>query len=262
MLIGTASLFLREYSLLEGMGIVSEAGYDCLEIWADHLREQGDDPESLRHRAGELGLGLTLHAPSYDLNPFSTNPGVRRESERQIFAALELAPVLGAELIVVHPGRLTSSWDTPEGCFPRLLEFAETLGGKAGELGIEATMELMEVRPKEFFQTPEDAARLMERNIPNLGLTVDIAHLHTLGGAVELFQAIDDQWISHIHLSDSGPGRTHLPLGQGEVDIAGVMAAISPGYSGIVNIEGYVPGKGKETIAANIRYLRTALEGI
>ncbi len=260
MRIGTASAFFREFKLKQTINLVAEAGYDCLEIWADHMREQGDSPKQVYQLAREAGLCLSLHGPSYDLNPLSNNPGIRQESIKQLTEALRLASELEVELMVVHPGRFSSSWDTEELFFPRLVDFVSSLATEARPLGVELSIELMEVRAKEFFQTPEDAAKLMNNNIPGVGITVDIAHFYTLGDEVALLKQINPKWINHVHLSDSGAERTHLPLGQGEVDIGAVLQTLPASYDGIINIEGYIPGQGMDIVKANIDYLRGLLK--
>lgn len=260
MRIGTSSSFFRDLSLETTIQNVSGVGYDSLEIWADHLHDQEEDPKSIRIEADRCGIGLTLHAPCYDLNPLSSNPGIRRESVNQLMEALELAADLEAELVVIHPGRFSSSRDTTEIFFPRLVDFSLLMSARATELGVRITLELMEKRSKEFFQTPADAARLMGHTDADFGLTVDIAHFHTLGNEVALIGEMKPEWIQHIHLSDSGPEFTHLPLGQGKVDIAGALAALPSDFTGIINIEGSISGRGKETVLSNIHYLRKIVE--
>ncbi len=264
MRIGLASVFLHEYSPLRTLELAAEAGYDCLELWADHLRLHTDSPAAIRTRAADLGLTLTLHAPHYDLNPLAFNPVIRESSQQELFQALELGAALGVELLVVHPGRLSTPWDTPEAGFEALFQFARTLGRRAQDLGLLACLELMEKTGKEFFLTPEHGRSLLQQRIPHIGLTVDIAHLHTLGapgGAAGLMKTFTSGSISHVHLSDSGPQATHLPLGLGEVDIAGALAALPADYAGIVTIEGHVPGRGKEIIVKNREYLNRLLFG-
>ena len=97
----------------------------------------------------------------------------------------------------------------------------------------------MEARPREFFITPEDGAKLMAAlAFSNTGLTVDIAHLNTFTDPLKAIGQIDPKSIFHFHLSDNRPDRTHLPLGQGHIDIPGVLKAIAPWYEGLVSLEG------------------------
>ncbi len=262
MRIGLASVFLQEYPPLEALSLAAEAGYDCVELWADHLRLHPAPPAALRARAEELGLELSLHAPHYDLNPLAFNPDIRESSQRQLLEALELGAALGARIVVLHPGRLSAPWSTSAQAFDTLFAFAARLEQQAARLDVLACVELMENKDKEFFQTPEDGALLLAQKLPHIGLTVDIAHLHTLGdpqGAAGVLRRFQPRGFDHVHLSDSGPQATHLPLGQGAVNLAEVLDALPSGYAGKVIIEGYVPGRGKEIIRENLTFLRGLL---
>jgi sugar phosphate isomerase/epimerase len=87
------------------------------------------------------------------------------------------------------------------------------------------------------------------------GLTVDLAHLNTLGDPVGLFAELDPAWIAHMHLSDNAPHRVHLPLGDGLMDLGAVLEAVQGVYSGLVSLEGSVPGKGEGLLVRNLAYL-------
>ena len=77
------------------------------------------------------------------------------------------------------------------------------------------------------------------------------------GKAIEqFFSRIQSEWIFHAHLSDFSPASTHVPLGQGSLDIDGALQALRTHYQGVVIVEGYVPGAGLQTIEANRDYLR------
>lgn len=104
MKIAASTTTTRELPLLETLGIVRDLGYDALEIWAEHLWEQGVDPGRLGAETAARGLALSVHGPTRDLNVTSANPGIRAESQRQYFAALDDAAALQASVVVFHPG--------------------------------------------------------------------------------------------------------------------------------------------------------------
>lgn len=262
MKISFSSPFLRNYSILETLDRAKSVGYDGVEIWADHFYRYDDRADTIRNKAHELGLELTLHAPSYDLNPISSNAGIAKESKRQIFEAIVLAEVLGAKLIVIHPGRFSSSQDTKDIFFPKLIAFAKEVSEFSKEKALRVTFEMMEKRPKEFFQTPQDAKILMNEKIDGIGLTVDIAHLYTVGDEKEMIENLDDAWIKHIHISDSGYGKTHLPLGEGEVDLGGALRLLPKEYDGFLTIEAAIIGRGEELVEKNFHYINRLLKEI
>ncbi|EDM22897.1 hypothetical protein [Caminibacter mediatlanticus] len=43
--------------------------YDSVEIWEDHFYLYNKDVNLIKNSAKNLNLNLTLHMPSYDINP-------------------------------------------------------------------------------------------------------------------------------------------------------------------------------------------------
>ncbi|MBW3666046.1 MAG: sugar phosphate isomerase/epimerase, partial [Actinobacteria bacterium] len=90
----------------------------------------------------------------------------------------------------------------------------------------------------------------------------DLAHSYTNGDPVEFLRSMNFSYIGHIHLSDSKPGKVHVPLGEGEIDLFSLYEAIVElGYEGIVNIEGYEPGRGTDLIVSNKRVIDRLTRG-
>jgi sugar phosphate isomerase/epimerase len=256
MKIGIATTVLREHSVTYALDQIARAGYHSAEVWLWHLERTGEDPRVLARQAKSLGLALTLHAPSADLNPTSTNLPIARESRRQIAASLEVAAQLQARAVAVHPGRKTVSRSDPELVWGQLMDWLGNLDDQAARLGLRIGLELMEKLPLEVFMLPEDAARLMSASWRSLGLTVDLAHLNTHGDPPRLLADLAPPWITHVHLSDNAPTRVHLPLGAGTMDLGAALAAIARVYDGIVSIEGSTPGQGVSLLAENMACLR------
>jgi sugar phosphate isomerase/epimerase len=253
---GVSTYFLKERSLPGALELIARLGYASAEIWMEHYLASGQRPATIARRARELGIGLTVHASSYDLNILSTNAGIRRESLRQVHASLRLAAELGATVATVHPGALSSAREDQHAAWRYLEETAAILDQWAGESGIRVGIENMENRGKEIFCLPADVARLLEPPRRHLCLTLDLAHTQTHMDPLAYVKQIPAQWIGHVHLSDNGPSATHLPLGQGELPVEALLKALGRVYSGIVSLEGYIPGKGESLLSDNMHYLR------
>ena len=89
-----------------------------------------------------------------------------------------------------------------------------------------------------------------------VGLAIDVANATTVGSPGRYVAEVEGDWIVHVHLSDSRAGAVHLPLGEGDLDIKALLAALQQKYDGLVIIEGYVPGRGEEVAAHDIGFLR------
>ncbi len=250
----------RELALGEALELAAALGYEALEVWAEHLWEQGAAPGALRTAAASYGLGLTLHGPQRDLNVTSTNAGIRRESQRQYLAALDDAAAMGARLVVFHPGATSSSGDDAAAFWPALEVFFREVAERAAALGLRAGIENMERRRLEFVTTPELVVGLLTRiGHPALGLTLDLAHQFYNGDELRL-EALRPHLL-HVHVSGSTRDKVHVPLTDGIYPLQPTVATLAGWFSGIVTIEGFVRGRAREVLEENLRTIKRWLSG-
>jgi sugar phosphate isomerase/epimerase len=235
---------LWKSGVLGALEAFARVGFAASEVWAQHLWESGTSAEQVAKHAQELGLRLSLHAPSYDLNPLSSNPEIRAISRRQVLESFETAMKLGARVVVVHPGGLSSSTDAVEEYWVRLEEYTIILNEHAGKLGLMIGIEGMEKKRLQFVTDLPALKRLagiLETNdLTHCGLTLDVAHAATIGDALEFVQ--NTPRIVHAHLSDSSPSKTHALLGEGLLNLPEIIPTLlqrlehSP--HGLIAIEG------------------------
>ncbi|UCC77967.1 MAG: sugar phosphate isomerase/epimerase [Anaerolineales bacterium] len=252
----SSTWFLGERSVKEALEVIARCGFTAAEVWMEHLLRTGEPPEEVRERAQTLAMSLSLHGASYDLNVASVNPGIRQESLRQVHQSIITAAHLGAAIVVLHPGRLSASRGSVDDCWQWLTEAVALMDQWASQEGVCVGLEAMEKRAKEIYVTPADVRRMLSKGWRNVGLTLDIAHAYTLMDPVDYMAQLDDAWITHVHLSDSTAERVHVPLGRGQLDVSAALTGLSQRYQGVVNLEGYVPGRGEETICHNFAYLQ------
>ncbi len=253
----SSTWFLGERSVKEALEVIARCGFTAAEVWMEHLWRTGEPPEEVKERARTLGMQLSLHGASYDLNIASANLGIRQESLRQVHESIVTAARLGAMVVVLHPGRLSASRGSVDDCWQWLTEAVALMDQWAGQEGVRVGLEAMEKRPKEIYVSPADVRRMLSKGWSNVGLTLDIAHTYTLMDPLDYMAQLDNAWISHVHLSDSSAKGVHVPLGRGQLDVAAALTGLSQRYQGLVNLEGYVPGRGEETICHNFAYLRS-----
>ena len=106
---GTSTWFFQEYPVIEALKHIWDCGFHAAEIWMEHLWKPEQSTKEIIRYAQDLGMELTLHSSSYDLNITSTNPGIRQESLRQVKQSILIGKQLGVKTVVVHPGHLSSS---------------------------------------------------------------------------------------------------------------------------------------------------------
>jgi sugar phosphate isomerase/epimerase len=253
---GISSWFYQDRSIIEALNRISECGFGAVEIWMHHLWKTKERPQDIARCAKELGLTLSLHDASYDVNMTSINPWIRKESLRQTKASIETAPRLGAELVVVHPGRLSASKGGIDECWGFMREALTVINEWAQQEGVRVGIEAMENKSKHVFVYPSDMMKLLGSGGSQIGLTMDIAHAAGFMDPVSFIEQIDIRQLVHVHLSDGTETVTHAPLGTGRVDIDAILNLLDSKYNGLVIVEGYVPGKGSETVLRNAQYLK------
>ncbi len=235
-----ATRLLWHSGVLGALKQISKAGFSASEVWAQHLWESNTTPEEVRAKAGNLELQLSLHAPSYDLNPLSSNPEIRAISRHQVLASLETAARMGANMIVVHPGHVSSTTDDLETYWHRLLEFVSDLNSRAAMLGVKVGIEGMEKKRLQFVTDLESLTRLgfllEQHHFEHVGITLDVAHAGTLGEPLEYLR--ETPRLIHAHLSDSSPSKTHALLGEGDLGLDAIVPKLLTTFEGLIAIEG------------------------
>ncbi len=257
LIFGINTWFFQEYSVKDTLIKIKKIGFQAAEVWMEHLLKTGERPEDIRDISLKLDLELSLHATSYDINLTSINRGIREESRRQAVDAITTGARMGANIVVMHPGRLSASRVNKAECWEQLLEVLKFLDEIADKKSVKIGLEAMEKRSKEIVVTPKDLHFLFDRSWKRTGLTLDIAHANTLEDPIQYIKKINKSWIYHLHISDAAPGKTHIPLGRGTIKINKIIEELKEFYNGLIIVEGYIPSEGEEIAKENFNYLKS-----
>ncbi len=237
MRIGVSSRLFGGYSLSEGVRLAQEQGYAGVELWYEDLLPVDD---SVRSELANVAVEYYVHAASRDVNFLSVNPRIARVSLEELLRSLELAAELSANAVVVHPGHMSSSKDAPAIYWERLVCALKSLVARATELNVRLVVENMEVRSKEIVVYPADVVALLRSfDEQELSICLDLAHANTTGSVEGFLEPKLWNRVSHIHLSNSADGRTHLPLAQGHAVVTSTLWHTLRTFSGPVVVEGY-----------------------
>jgi sugar phosphate isomerase/epimerase len=247
----SSNAFTR-YSLPETIRIISEIGYEGIEIMADvphayplHLTER--EIERTRELLSETGLGISninafMHnadGDTYHPSWIEKDPGERARRVEYTLRCIDLAHKLGAPHISTEPGGPLEGISREQG----LAWFREGLGQieqSAREKGINILIEpepsLLIENSSQFLEIYED----LDHRI--FGLNFDIGHFFCVGEDPCGLVAKLKECAFHFHLEDIAPSRAHhhLMLGEGAIDIPAVLSAIEAGgFDGFVTVELY-----------------------
>jgi sugar phosphate isomerase/epimerase len=260
-LFAPATRLLWSAGILGALEGIAKAGFCAAEVWASHITDSGIPPFLVKKRADELGLKLSLHAPSYDLNPLSSNSEIRSLSRRLVLDSLEVAAQLGAKVAVVHPGALSSTTDDPENYWGKLEEFVVQLDSRAARLGLTVAIEAMEKKKLQFITSISSlerlAALMVSVNARHVGICLDIAHAGTIGNPEEFLARVPR--VVHVHLSDTSEEKTHALLGEGRLALQQIIPQIlekMQNNKGLIVIEGRLASDEPRAIAVAADYLQ------
>lgn len=232
-----SSPLLWAHDTLDVLQRAADLGYDGVELWAFSLLQEKQDPSAVRRKAEELGLVVTLHALSWDLNPTSRLEAIRKASLNELHRSVDLAAEVGAELVALHPGRVTVPYDDGAAYWDALVRAIQELADHAAQLGLQLGVEHMEPRQGEYVVRAEQANALMEAvGRSNVGITLDVAHIPWGEDEAEFVRRL--RRVVHVHFSDADESRLHLPLGQGRRNLQSCLRALG-GFSGCVVLEGF-----------------------
>ncbi|MFH1773924.1 MAG: sugar phosphate isomerase/epimerase family protein [Methanobacteriota archaeon] len=221
--IGVSSLAFLRYSAEDTVRRVGELGFEIWEIIPEekHLKK---DYSKVKELAESYDLNFVVHAPFSDLNIASLNEGIREASLSQIFKSIELADFLEAELINIHPGRLSPlgtffrerAWEVNLQSIGRILEFAS-------QHGVKVSLENTPNFTGAFCCKLEEIQEVLQHFGGQLAFTLDVGHANTCGKIEKFIEALKHS-LCHVHLHDnSGSDDTHAEIGKGNIDFKKVL---------------------------------------
>ena len=208
---------------------VAAAGYAGVELFDGNLIDYEDRPGDLRQLLEANGLQLVA---VYSGANFIFAEILEEELWR-IRRAAALAAKLDAEQLVVGGGAQRST-GTSDGDYSRLADALDRVAGIAEEHGLRASYH---PHLSTIVETPEQLECVMSSS--RIDFCPDTAHLAVGGGdPAELIRRYADR-ISYVHLKDfSVDPFAFLPLGQGELDLAAILAELADaGYDGWITVE-------------------------
>ena len=235
---GCTYTWLHQEPLEHALATLADHGFTTFELTtaSPHLFTRHCGPYErarLKRLLGSLGLRPVSVNPSYaDINVISTNPEIQRISEQQIASEIDLAHELGAEFVVLIPGRRHQLSPAPADAAIAVLEgVLERLVARAERLGVTLTLENS---PYGFLGTSAEQLEIVERfDSPHLGLTYDVANALAIEDPCDALRHIAGR-LRLVHVSDTWTDRwAHTSVGRGEVDFAAFAATLREvGYAG------------------------------
>lgn len=236
-------------SMRRALTDIADTGYEGVEMFDGNLVEHAANPDELAGLFAETDLELV----SVYTGANFIYADIRPDEMARIRRSAELAARFGARTLAVGGGAIRAG-GTREDDHDVLADALDEVTDIASGRGLAASFH---PHLGTIVQSPEEVAAVLDRS--RIGFCPDTAHL-AAGGCdpAEIIRAHADR-VDHVHLKDlRRETTTFLPLGEGELDLPDVAAAIrDAGYDDWIIVElDYYDGDPREAAAAS----RSSLE--
>ena len=230
MKIGASTLAGLKDKLEDSLNFIENLGLEYAEI----LHQYPNDmvyPDIFE----SYNLKYSIHAPFMDVNIASLQTKSRLNSINQVKSSVDLASQIGAECVVVHPGIITYLGRNFESEVYKLANNSiKEIGDYGNDCGVMVAIENMPNFEGMIYKSIPDLNDILIEY--GMAMTLDIGHANHAGYAVD--EMYFDS-IKHIHAHDNnGDDDSHLPLGEGSIDLKGIINKLEmKKYCGIYIIE-------------------------
>ena len=250
---GFSANAFREYTPIETIEAVADAGYSGIELLFDrpHLYPPDTDEETIervRETLGENDLAVSncnafmltaiegFHHPSY----IEADPDYRERRIEYTKGALRLAAALGHDYISIEPGGPIPDGEDREWALETFVKSLREVLPVAEETGVDLHVE---PEPDLLIETSEEFLDFADRiDHPRVRCNFDAGHLFSVGeDPIEAYDRLAD-YVDHVHLDDIPEDRRHehTQLGAGAMDLDGFLSALEADeYDGFVTVELY-----------------------
>jgi len=257
-------------TLAKTISIIADIGYQGIEIMADapHAFPLYFTDEDIRETRKLLDLkqiqisniNAFMHNADGDVyHPswIEKDPSERARRVDYTIRCIDLAEKLGAQHISTEPGGPLEGISREEG----MTFFLEGLRNVEGEARRKKIKILIEPEPGLLIENSDQFLEIYNELDPAVfGLNFDIGHFFCVGEDPAALVTPLKHCSFHFHLEDIDSSRRHhhLMLGEGAIDIPGVLNSIeATGFPGFVTVELYTYAENAEEAARDaFQYLR------
>ena len=247
---------------------VARCGYDSIELLGQPSAFDVDTINRLRERTGvQVGSLCMIYTPDTDI--VSADESVRRHARDYILHMLELAGLVGVEIVPITP---TACMKTrPEAPIEQEWEWARDTIRVAGEAAQEHGIRIV-IEPWNRYETylinRLDQAVRMAREVDhsNVGVKGDLFHMNIEELDIPAAIRATGSLLWHLDVADS----TRAAPGVGHLDLVAVMTALNDiDFDGILNFE-LLPAAGDPFLSIKgggaeefrDKYTAAAIEGL
>jgi protein FrlC len=241
-----SSVFVN-YFINDAASFIAQAGCRGIDVWggrphvyrSDYSQEQ---LKALRQQLDDNNLKVVSFMPAFFRYPHSLstpNEIVRQDSIDYMRACLDNAVTLGADTLLIVPGRSLYNQSVDE-ARQRLIESIDTVCQAAAEYPIKLGIEPANLAVSDLVITSDDALHIINTlKHDNLGVVLDTGHIHLNKERLEdALQKLGKRLLQfHINDNDGKHQQNQIP-GDGTFDFEqGMSTLAASGFDGYLSIE-------------------------
>ena len=269
--IGMAGVAVMLLPMREAIAIAIELGYDAFELSGEFPQCLCDevtkeDRQEARRLVESTGLMVSVHAPFTSLNMAALNPGVRRESIRQVSDAIDLCADIGGKNVTIHNGLYVLSRNFRKK-IPQIaeiqweynIESLMTVSALALSRGITLCLENIGYEHNSIDRTADDLLTIRKAvDSPALSFCIDVGHAR-LNNELEAVIAKMGPLARQVHFTDNfGETDDHLIIGMGNFDYSPCLEFLRA-FDGTVILEVVKVGTDPEPARKSLAYFKSLL---
>jgi len=230
--------------ILDEIETFTKLGFDYLELAMDppmaHHSIIDANKGAIKKALSDSGLGIVCHLPTF-VSTADLTESIRRASVMEMHRSLDIALILGAKKVVLHPSMVGGMGgfvlNTVKNYF---YDFLAEMVSDAESKGISICLENM--FPRNLLGVEVRDFEEIFSQFPTLKLTLDTGHANIgdyNGNRLTLLVEKYGKQIGHLHFSDNqGRLDEHLALGQGTINFKNLIRSLKAiGYDDTLTLE-------------------------
>ena len=221
---------IRQGEITDGSALqnrVTAAGFDGFEFGLGVLNHPG----GRRLLEGLDFTRVTFHSNHFEFSLGSANPYRRKAAIQQLRDEIDLAVANAVSVLTFHPGfegKRIPREESHRIVIDSLGEVLSTHGGILKGSLTTLALENMDKNLEKLFRTADELEFALTE-IPDLGMTCDLAHCALNQFDISKFIDRVGKWIRHIHISGYKAGLPHskVSLKESEVDFSNFVQRLT-----------------------------------
>jgi deoxyribonuclease-4 len=217
-------------TLKDGVEFTHELGLGAMEVqFSRGIRIEEEYAEEVGDRADELGVQLSVHSPYYT-NLGSDDEEVVQNSIDKIVMSGHMGDVMGANVVVAHPGFYTSL--DPQETKEKITQNASLTRDFFRDSNYQVDLGLEVMGKKQTFGTLDEVIELCEEIGEGVVPVIDFAHIHARSNCglreredfEEIFEKLDSLGLDRYYTYftgveyENGNEVSHKPIKKADLD--------------------------------------------